>query len=306
MSEQEMIIGKCTQCGEELRVPARLERFSCMFCGQKLTQAEITAPEKPLEGDATALLIGVKARIADCVIKYRDSRENIGKTTYFSYFERMETFVVPVLQDLDMACALEPSRRQTMLEEVAETLLNDMEANWATQKKKKLTQDEDKMTIAIFFVPMIGKQKLPISKSFCKIIHEKWTNRYPKNVFLIGDYDEIAEGFRKKFRLCFITTAVCESRGLPDDCAHLTAFRSFRDGYLMAQPEGKALVEEYYNIAPGIVTCIDHCADRSARYEAIGKDYLDPCYQLLQAGKLAECQSTYTAMVEDLRKQYCS
>ncbi|MFI3312345.1 MAG: hypothetical protein R3Y62_00520, partial [Eubacteriales bacterium] len=29
MSEQEMIIGKCTQCGEELRVPSRLERFSC-------------------------------------------------------------------------------------------------------------------------------------------------------------------------------------------------------------------------------------------------------------------------------------
>lgn len=304
MSEQEMIIGKCTQCGEELRVPARLERFSCMYCGQKLTQAEITAPPEPVEGDAYQLLEGVQEKIGDCVIRYRDSRENISKTTFFTYFERMEKFVAPVIRDLDMACAIEPPRRTEFMTQVAESMLNQLEASWATEKRKKMVQDGDKMTIAIFLVPMIGKQELPISKDFPNIIHDCWMARYPKNVFLVGDYEEIASGFRKKFRLCFITTAVCESRGLPDDCDQLTAFRDFRDGYLMAQPEGKALVEEYYDIAPAIVTCIDHCADRAERYDAIGQDYLDPCYRLLQAGRLADCQASYTAMVSDLRNQY--
>ncbi|MFI3313615.1 MAG: CFI-box-CTERM domain-containing protein [Eubacteriales bacterium] len=306
MSEQEMIIGKCTQCGEELRVPSRLERFSCMYCGQKLTQAEITASEVPVEGDAGQLLSDVNGRIVSCVVKFRDSREHINKTAFFTYFERMEAFVVPVLTDLDMACTIESRRRTAILEEVADTLLNGLEADWASGRRKKMTQDEDKMTLAIFLVPMIGKQKLSISNDFSRIIHEKWTERHPKNEFLIGDYDDIAEGFKKRFKLCFITTAVCESRGLPDDCAQLTAFRDFRDGYLMAQPEGKALVEEYYAIAPGIVTCIDHCADRTARYDAIGKEFLDPCYRMLQAGQLVDCQDTYTAMVNHLQSQYCS
>lgn len=301
-----MIVGKCIQCGEELRVPSHLEQFSCMYCGQKLSQSDITKPQIPLEGDSDALMAAVLANIAKCVINYRESRSCITKAAYFPFFEDMEAFCAPIFKDLDMACALEPSSRNALLEQAVNTLLNGLEADWATNRKPKLVLDDDKMTIAIFLVPMVGKMKLAISQDFNRMLHENWMARHPKNAFLIGDYDDIAEGFRKKFKLCFITTAVCESRGLPDDCAQLTAFRQFRDGYLMSQPEGTALVAEYYDIAPGIVTCIDHCADRSARYEAIGQDFLDPCYAQLQAGKLADCQQTYTAMVQSLRKTYCN
>ena len=115
-------------------------------------------------------------------------------------------------------------------------------------------------------------------------------------------------GFRKKkfLGLCFITTAVCESEGKPDDCAELTAFRAFRDGYLKAQPDGAALIEEYYRIAPTIVMCIDVCGDRDARYAAIREQYLQPCYNALQAGDLAGCKTKYVRMVRDLEREYLS
>ena len=67
---------------------------------------------------------------------------------------------------------------------------------------------------------------------------------------------------------CFLTTAVTERRGEPDDGPTLTLLRSFRDGYMTRTPERRALVEEYYAIAPKLVAAIpaDHAAwERIAR-----------------------------------------
>lgn len=38
---------------------------------------------------------------------------------------------------------------------------------------------------------------------------------------------------------CFITTAACELRGLPDDCRELTTLRRFRDEVLLSSQEGR-------------------------------------------------------------------
>ena len=89
------------------------------------------------------------------------------------------------------------------------------------------------MVIAIFLVPAIRKLALPTSEDFCDVLQKEWVRRYPKTPFYLGSYEEISTGFRKKILgLCFITTAVCEEEGKPDDCEELTAFRAFRDGYL--------------------------------------------------------------------------
>ena len=120
-------------------------------------------------------------------------------------------------------------------------------------------------------------------------------------------YEELAGGFRKKFLgLCFITTAVCLREGKPDDCAELTAFRAFRDGYLRACPDGPALIDEYYDIAPGIVLRIDLSRDREARYDAIRENWLEPCYADLRAGNLHSCKERYVEMVRSLEKEYLS
>ena len=56
-----------------------------------------------------------------------------------------------------------------------------------------------------------------------------------------------------KSSTCFLTSACCQYKGLPDDCYELTTLRQFRDTYLVATEEGKTLVEEYYRIAPSVV-----------------------------------------------------
>ena len=59
---------------------------------------------------------------------------------------------------------------------------------------------------------------------------------------------------------CFLTTAVVERRGEPDDGPTLTALRRFRDGYMTETAERRALVAAYYRTAPSIVAAIpaDH------------------------------------------------
>jgi hypothetical protein len=51
---------------------------------------------------------------------------------------------------------------------------------------------------------------------------------------------------------CFVSTAACRHRGLPDDCYELQTLRKFRDDVLLASPEGRQMVEHYYRVAPGI------------------------------------------------------
>jgi hypothetical protein len=52
---------------------------------------------------------------------------------------------------------------------------------------------------------------------------------------------------------CFITTACVAARGLPDDCFELQTLRRFRDTYVRAQPDGEALIAQYYALAPAIL-----------------------------------------------------
>ena len=39
--EQGFVVGRCPKCMQELRVPEGLEQFSCMYCGARLSQAEL-------------------------------------------------------------------------------------------------------------------------------------------------------------------------------------------------------------------------------------------------------------------------
>ena len=101
---------------------------------------------------------------------------------------------------------------------------------------------------------------------------------------------------------CFITTAVCQTFGKPDDCYELTMFRNFRDTWLIEQPDGKALIAEYYSIAPSIVTKIDSLSDSAQIYKTIWKKYLVPCLNFIRNGDNLACKNLYVKMVRDLKK----
>lgn len=105
---------------------------------------------------------------------------------------------------------------------------------------------------------------------------------------------------------CFITTAVCDSFGKPDDCYELTTFRRFRDEWLINQPDGKSLIAEYYEIAPKIVNKINQLTNSTEIYELIWKNYLKPCLSFIEENKFSDCKSQYIKMVKILRKKYIS
>ena len=117
-----------------------------------------------------------------------------------------------------------------------------------------------------------------------------------------SDYDIISGGFKKK--LCYITTAVCESRNLPDDCYELTTLRTYRDDYLMRTEEGQKLVEEYYDIAPVLVMCIDMQNNSKEIYENIYKKYLLPCLADIENDQMEACRENYVSMVHELERKY--
>ena len=301
MSEQNFKTVVCPECGAELQIPQQLTEYSCMYCGARLSDS---VPQ-PLDEASAEELEAVYAALISCVTGYPDYNQKITRDLYAPSFDTYRAGCAPVFERLNAA-----ARTDEQVAAAADRLLDDLAAAWDGEKSKTARQHrmtDDKIIVAIFLVPMVRTMELPVSEPFCKALQEKWCERYPKDPFYLGTYDAIAGGFRKKFLgLCFITTAVCQSRGLPDDCAELTAFRAFRDGYLRTCPDGAALINEYYNIAPGIVACIDICGDRSARYDAIRADYLDPCYRDLQAGKLEDCKNRYVHMVRALEKEYLS
>ena len=95
---------------------------------------------------------------------------------------------------------------------------------------------------------------------------------------------------------CFLTTACCQYKNLPDDCYELTTLRNFRDAYLKKTEEGKALVEEYYKIAPPIVEKIMANANKEDILESI---YAEVCkiIALIETEMYEQSIEAYKAMV---------
>lgn len=109
---------------------------------------------------------------------------------------------------------------------------------------------------------------------------------------------------KKKSSLCFITTAVCKYFNKPDDCYELTTLRSFRDNWLANQPDGQALIAEYYSIAPLIVTALGSSPEKDSIYLHLWNDYIEPCIKLIELGANDTCKKLYIDMVNELKEKF--
>lgn len=127
---------------------------------------------------------------------------------------------------------------------------------------------------------------------------------FRKNKQKAKEFRAEAEKYRKYYKGCFITTAVCDSLGKSDDCYELTTFRHFRDNWLAHEPEGKLLIEQYYRIAPRIVWNINSSANASDVYSSIWQQYLEPCLHFIENKDFANCKQLYVMMVSELQKTY--
>ena len=158
------------------------------------------------------------------------------------------------------------------------------------------------MTMAVFALPMVLEYKGNSSKPLSEKLLDSWKKEFPKSNLQAADFEYIEKGFHKKF--CYITTAVCQSFGKSDDCHELTVLRDYRDNYLASLPNGKELIEKYYDVAPTIVKHIDQRADAKEIYRSIWEEYLSPCISLIESGQMETCRKRYEEMVYTLRDKY--
>lgn len=101
--------------------------------------------------------------------------------------------------------------------------------------------------------------------------------------------------------LCFITTAVCNSLGLPDDCRELQTLRKFRDEYMRADPDRRLMVSVYYQVAPKFVRLINKKENADAVYSRMLSLFIHPALDAIERGDNAEAMAIYCALLEYAR-----
>ena len=136
-----------------------------------------------------------------------------------------------------------------------------------------------------------------ISTSKIKLIKYKGENKKPVVQNSVVDNWQDISG-------CFITTATCLSLGKGDNCYELNTFRKFRDEWLLKQPGGEKLVEEYYTVAPLIVESINSLPEKHKVYATIWSKYLKECLKLIENGKYEKAKALYLTMVTDLKGRF--
>ncbi len=88
---------------------------------------------------------------------------------------------------------------------------------------------------------------------------------------------------------CYITTAVCESEGMTDDCDILQTLRAFRDRYVSREN-----IDEYYKKSPSIVARIKAMPHAKRRLRRIYLLYILPAYFAIKAGDDKRAMQIYS------------
>lgn len=104
---------------------------------------------------------------------------------------------------------------------------------------------------------------------------------------------------------CFITTAVCDYLGKPDDCHELETLRNYRDTWLRNQLYGQELISEYYNKAPLLVSLLKASEYYEQYCTVLWDRYIQPCLQMIDNSEFEQCQKLYQSMVEFLEEELC-
>ena len=96
---------------------------------------------------------------------------------------------------------------------------------------------------------------------------------------------------------CFITTAVCEGLGKPDDCYELTILRNYRDTWLVNRAGGQELIKEYYKIAPLIARKMKMSENYREYCELLLNNFIIPCVSMIENNEYVNCREKYKEMV---------
>ncbi len=305
---EEMYTIKCTNCGREIQVPSELEEFSCVYCGNKMKKPKPAVEAHPLPDELPELDTAI-AGLVKCVSLHLDIHKNFNKYTYADTIEQYKALHFPSFAAIDKLMHDDPGAAGEIAARAASGFVDGIDELKTTEKRYRGRLGRDiyvtdmKILMAIYMTPAAYDMGLEGNQPLMEAILAEWVKRYPKEPFSLGTREKIEGGFKKHF-FCFITSAVCDWDGKPDDCEELATLRAFRDGYMCSTPEGRALVGEYYDIGPLITACIEFGDDPSRVLPQLRDEYILPCVQDIKDGKYEVCKARYVSMVRRLESKY--
>lgn len=101
---------------------------------------------------------------------------------------------------------------------------------------------------------------------------------------------------------CFVTSAICDVLGKPDDCYELNVMREFRDTYVKFLPEGGKLIDEYYLKAPKYVAIINSHLEKKQFLTQLYQDYLQPGIAAIENREKEKVLNIYRDMLDTVEK----
>lgn len=171
------------------------------------------------------------------------------------------------------------------------------------KRNRQVAMIDYNMAMVSFVLPIISKRRDQFMSVFAEQCVNSWNTTFPKTKIECSTQEAIQGGFKSK--LCYITTAVCDSMNKPDDCYELNLLREYRDNYLLNETvDGSQIVAEYYDIAPTIVKRINKEEDATLIYQGIWEDYLQPCIHYIEEENNEASKVLYTEMVKELANKY--
>lgn len=293
--------GRCPKCNEVMQIPEGRDHVICMFCGQEFTIEESRQAETIVYEQAIA-------EFKQCAVSLFDNAEKVIKgfkrDSYADSFEQYLAKQGELLKAIrkSMEGSPEPGRAAA---EIADVIVSGGAAVLDAQSGKR-AKENIRLTLNMYMVTFVFPAILTLENGkytdLTDVISRKWSENFKNSPIQAADFDSLNKGFRRK--LCYITTAVCESIGRPENCYELNLIKDYRDQYLGSTPEGAELVNQYYDIAPTIVKRINKEADRREKYLFLWENYIRPCVRLIEQDQNVECRQKYTEMVELLKKEY--
>ncbi len=311
----ETISIKCPHCNEEMQAPVGRESIICMFCGEKIKLDGTEAAGHPMMenrengGDGAKCaenLEFVLAHVPEAYKGYEIKVNEFKRATYHDAFEDYKrahyAFFMAVKKTLQYAGEEEVL---SVCQKIATAFVeaHQKELDGLTRRNAQANAQMNKnMFMAVFVLPAIKEIRNERADVLAEEICRMWGKSFKNSNILASDYDSIVSGFKKK--LCYVTTAVCRNLDMGENCETLQLIKEFSDGYLSATEEGKALIEEYYDIAPTLVKRIAKDADAQAKYAWLWENFLAPCVEFIKEGKYEDCREKYCGMVENLKETY--
>ena len=232
--------------------------------------------------------------------------KEFSKNTYSELFQSKYEEFRPLFEEIESECMNAEDQDARVLE-IASVIPKEMHRildEAGSKRKKEQILMNYNMGMVTFIIPMMRFGRSPMCEKVVNKMIGLWNDNGTDMELGKSSYEEILGGF--KSRMCYITTAVCEGLGKPDNCYELEKLRNYRDGYLASSAGGAEIIKEYYNIAPTIVKKLERRPDAKELYLDIWRQYLEPCISLIEEGKEEECKEVYTDMVHTLQSKYLS